>query len=305
MSYEFKISVVIPTYNRACIYTCLKAIYSQKDAPSFEVIVAARDPNIHYRQNFERLRDVYPSLRLHATSTAGNGPAKNEAVVLLAKGEFIVFTDDDCIVSETWLKELYLAQWDTGADIVSGQCLPSDNASVWLLAHQGHIMYHLDTNHRWTRYAPYRRATIGTTMNLMVRQVTFCQLGMFGDTFQKQYGDDYDFNQRWSYDPMVKAVYNPGAIVKHNHPMSLKRLLKVSFRYGMGLYHCSQIGHYSAVCMFRKDYGKMLDYISFLSDHGTVKAHVAAILAVLMQEVKRLGSWYAKRHPAAPSKIYD
>ena len=320
------ISVIVPTYKRASIIECLASIYAQKDAPEFEVIVVAREMP---EEMYKALIKIYPHILILRPSTdililrpckdiIGNGPAKNYGVEW-AKGTYLAFTDDDCIVDENWLNHLYY-QAEIGYDIVAGNCLPYDIANPYLLAHQGAIMYHLNTQ-------AFLKARVGTTMNLLIKKEIFDKLKGFDKLFASHYGDDYDFNIRWAADESIRAAYFPKAIVLHNHKLTLLKLIKLSFRYGIGLNLCrmlvqsriiqkvASIGRlldFSSsiqVCMPRLDYIKMFKYIAYrsadLATGSFLNRHYAGVLAIVMQEIKRLGVWYGSRHPEVVSKVYD
>jgi glycosyltransferase involved in cell wall biosynthesis len=110
------VSIVIPAYySYTTLPACLHALHAQTYR-DFEVIVVnssqeaetanlmtAQFPDIHFYQNSSRL---YP----HAARNVG---------LDYAKGDFIVFTDPDCIADPNWLEAL-VTQYQSGAEIVGG-----------------------------------------------------------------------------------------------------------------------------------------------------------------------------------------
>jgi GT2 family glycosyltransferase len=335
------ISVIIPTYNRTQqLLDCLLFLDSQKYCPPFEVIVVARSPS----QELYGICNDFRFVKLIEYNGLGNGPAKNHAA-MFAKGEFLAFTDDDCLVGIDWLSKLEHTQQNSNADIVVGQCLPSDFANPYLIAHQGLIMYYLDKNPYWANTFPkqepdwgmliaskFDKVEVGTSMNMLIRKSTFECLGGFSKEFTNHYGDDYDFNFRWKIDSTIKAYYCKSAIINHNHSLTLKKLIKVSFRYGMGLEVCrklaisylniiaekeaNSIGYVSYHHIFDvqvhpefSEYKYIRNYIAWqsplLDRCSTMCRWYASWLAMLAMLIKRLGSWYGRYNPEVSSKVYD
>jgi glycosyltransferase involved in cell wall biosynthesis len=322
------ISVVIPTYRRNSIFKCLESLAYQMLAPEFEVIVVVRDGTIAF------IRDLYfyKFVKVIEYNDPGNGPAKNIGVNF-AKGDFIAFTDDDCIVDPLWLNRLNYIQSISNADIVVGQCLPADVRNPYLIAHQGMIMYFLDKNPVYDCHSDtVDKVTVGTTMNMLIRKDTFESLKGFDPIFKNHYGDDFDFNMRWKLNKNITVAYCKSAVVRHAHPLTFKTLLKLNFRYGIGLEVCRQLAVsyitkafvkaentndfklLSCICEvtlhpFIYEYLYIKKYISYksslLNESYTVTRDYASWLAMLALVAKRLGSWYGKRHPKAISKIYD
>ena len=330
------ISIIIPSIGRQSLINCLNSIQSQLNPPEYEVIVVAN----YLEQWLMDELQKYNFVKYIEYTGKGNGPAKNHAV-MFAKGEFIVFTDDDCVVDRKWLNTLVLTQLGYNADIVVGQCSPCDTTNPYLVAHQGLIMYYLDKNpyvsgHEYLLPKQesnfisilFNKVEVGTSMNMLIRKSTFECLGGFSKEFTNHYGDDYDFNMRWKLDETVKAVYCKNAIVKHNHPLTLKSLIKLSFRYGMGLEVCRKLAvkYYEAntnlispLCTPVEDYIKVhpsyseykyiRNYIAWqsflLNECSTMVRWYASWLSIMALLIKRLGSWYGRRNPEVSSKIYD
>jgi GT2 family glycosyltransferase len=98
-------SVIIPTYNRndllAKCLDCIAPGVQLLSADQYEVIVSddGRDTTAE-----EMIRDKYPWVKW--VSGASKGPAANRNNgASYAKGEWLVFTDDDCLPSPQWLNE--------------------------------------------------------------------------------------------------------------------------------------------------------------------------------------------------------
>ena len=95
------ISVVVPVKNgEAFLRDCLKSIYNQC-YPNFEVIVVDDGSS----DSTASIATEFSDAKLVRLDGRGSSVAKNEGVAL-AVGEFVAFTDADCIVDANWLTEL-------------------------------------------------------------------------------------------------------------------------------------------------------------------------------------------------------
>ncbi len=99
-----KISVIIPTRNRAqYLYLCLKSLARQTHQP-FEVIIA--DSN-----STDRTKDVVKvfeyklNIKYLYIRNKGISLARNTALSY-AHGDIFAFIDDDCIASQDWIEEI-------------------------------------------------------------------------------------------------------------------------------------------------------------------------------------------------------
>ncbi|BAQ61776.1 glycosyl transferase [Geminocystis sp. NIES-3708] len=95
---------VNPTYNRPQqLFNCLKAL-SQILHPSFEVIIID-DGSVnsieHIIVNFE----FQLNIKLITQKNQGAASARNTGAKV-AQGEYLAFTDDDCLPTATWLTSL-------------------------------------------------------------------------------------------------------------------------------------------------------------------------------------------------------
>jgi glycosyltransferase involved in cell wall biosynthesis len=95
-------SVIIPTYNRADrIKFCLEALRKQDCAFNFEVIVVDDGST----DNTLRVLSSFPEVRIVSQANAGPAAARNRGV-REARGEIVLFTDDDCEPFPDWLTEM-------------------------------------------------------------------------------------------------------------------------------------------------------------------------------------------------------
>lgn len=91
-----EVSVVIPCHRGGeKLKRLLPSLAAQASAPSFEVIVVANPPDEKQRA----LAEKHERIRYLETKTLGANSARNLGVAH-AKGEIVLFLDDDCVVSD-------------------------------------------------------------------------------------------------------------------------------------------------------------------------------------------------------------
>ncbi|MDX2128636.1 MAG: glycosyltransferase family A protein [Chloroherpetonaceae bacterium] len=101
------ISVVIPTYNRAeSLLDLLQTLQGQSLPNSdYEVIVVSDGSTDGTARVVRAMQRIMTNLAFFEQANSGPAAARNNGV-LQAKGKFIAFTDDDCLASRDWLKEI-------------------------------------------------------------------------------------------------------------------------------------------------------------------------------------------------------
>jgi glycosyltransferase involved in cell wall biosynthesis len=117
---QMRVSVVIPTYNRAeGLRLCLRSLEAQTIPTSrFEVVVVddgSADGTLKMLHGLETRLD----LRVVAVEHLGPSHARN-CGINAARYEILALTEDDVVVSPRWL-ERALAHIDDGADVVDGR----------------------------------------------------------------------------------------------------------------------------------------------------------------------------------------
>ncbi len=110
---SIKISVVIPTFKRPQLLNkCLLALKNQSfSSENYEVIVVTDGPDETTRQKVESFANEHHLLTFickNLNIKAGPAAARNQGASS-AKGELIVFTDDDCAPHTNWLQSYWNA----------------------------------------------------------------------------------------------------------------------------------------------------------------------------------------------------
>jgi glycosyltransferase involved in cell wall biosynthesis len=128
-----KFSVIVPTYNRKTLLgKCLKSLVNQGyPTCDYEVIVVDDGSVDETEQVVKSAKKGFANLRYFRIRHKGQGAARNVGL-RNAKGEFIAFTDDDCVVEKEWLKKIEAAFRQNKADAVGGAIVnPTNRYIAW------------------------------------------------------------------------------------------------------------------------------------------------------------------------------
>jgi len=224
-------SVVIPTYGRPDLLArCLGAL-AGLDPPSggFEVIVvddgspSRLDPVV---SEYDRLL----ALRLCRKRNGGPASARNLGA-RVARGDWLVFLDDDCVPEAGWLLGFEAARVREPSGAAGGSIANSPDDSIYSVASNLLLAYLYDYYNR-----PGATGRFYATANLACSRQTFLEMGGFDESFRIAAAEDRDFCDRWVErgHPMVFADV---AVVDHAPNLSLRRFLRQHFNYGRGAQH--------------------------------------------------------------------
>jgi len=236
------VSIVVCTRNRAdYLRDCLQSIAAQDFAASFEVIVvdnastdSTRDVIDDWCQKDSRVRGTYQG-------RVGLSAAKN-AGVRLARGRYILFTDDDVIVQPSWIKtyDEFFSRHDGCSVVAGGQVVPVPSdigpwphwfdtralVDVGLLDHQSE--------------RPLRDQEWLWGANMAVPAVLFTPFGLWNESLGRKGNErgtfeDVDFQERVRCGG-GEVWFCPDAIVHHrvnSEEITPRRILTISFTRGL------------------------------------------------------------------------
>ena len=108
-----KVSIVVPTYKRSVLLKrCVEALVSQ-DFPEneYEIIIVTDglDEETNNMMAESAFFDFFPNIFCYSLPFKKGPAAARNAGWRIAKGQLILFTDDDCIPSTNWIKNFYNA----------------------------------------------------------------------------------------------------------------------------------------------------------------------------------------------------
>lgn len=176
----------------------------------------------------------------------GLANARN-AGLAVAAGEIVAFTDDDVVPDGRWLACVAdTFADDLEADCVTGLILPlklETDAQLLLERFAGfakgftRVSYNL-RDHRGDRLFPYAAGRFGSGANIAVRTAVMRAIGGFdralGTGTAALGGEDLDLFIRLLLSDRT-LVYDPRAVVWHEHPGGLDHILREVRHYGTGL----------------------------------------------------------------------
>ncbi len=228
---ELFVSIIIPTRNRPeQLQRCLAAI-TKVDYPKdrFEVIVVDDGSSFRLDPTVDLFSDKI-NLRLFKQKSSGPAAARNNGAQQ-AKGEFLVFTDDDCMASPCWLSVLSNFLGMNPDAIVGGKIVNGLATNIFASASQVLISY---------LYSYYNKnsdkAYFFTSNNFALSKKRFLTVGGFDHKWGRAAGEDREFCDRWLLNG-YQMVFAAEAKVYHMHEMSLPQFLGQHFNYGRGAYY--------------------------------------------------------------------
>jgi GT2 family glycosyltransferase len=221
-------SIIIPTYNRPRqLHECLKSIerleFSKK---RFEVIVVD-DGGKKPLRKLIRSFDSHFSAKLIQQSNAGPAAARNSGAAH-ARGDFVVFTDDDCLTVPNWLSKLEKCFNENPNNIIGGRTINAlDNnsfAATSQLIIDAAYQYH---------NADVENARFFASNNMAVPAALFRSIGGFDARFWTS--EDREFCDRWLWRG-YRMTYAPEIVIYHVNPLSLQTYFRQHFNYGRGAF---------------------------------------------------------------------
>lgn len=228
-------SVIIPTYRRPeQLRACLGAL-ARLDYPRncFEVIVVNDGGEVPLEDIIAPFCDQLDVTLLTQTH-AGPAAARNIGAAR-AKGECLVFTDDDCAPASNWLQSLAARFTKSSNCVIGGRTLNALCSNIYSIASQQlvnylHAYYNADPN----------RARFLTSNNLSITADCFHSIGGFDKTFLRAAGEDRELCDRLLYHG-YRVIYASEVVVRHAHALNLRSFWRQHFSYGRGAFRLRQV----------------------------------------------------------------
>lgn len=157
---------------------------------------------------------------------AGPGAARNTAAHASIR-DYLAFTADDCAPAPDWLLALSRAFDQDGHEnaLIGGEIIHGlPNKLCPTASHL--LVEHLKAHKNACNPLFF------TPNNLAVHRASFIEAGGFHPSFGPT-GEDLEFCSRWAAQGRPIA-YEPGAVVAHAHPQSLRGFLRQHYAYGIG-----------------------------------------------------------------------
>ena len=234
-----QVSIVIPVYNEFdYTYNCIKSIIKNSGDVTYEVIVAndcSTDLTTEIESIIKHVRVITTKKNVRFLLNCNNA-AKH------AKGQYILFLNNDTQVQENWLAPLVeLIERDEKNGMVGSKLVYPDgrlqeaggivwkDASAW---NYGHLKDPDDPEYNYVKEADYISGAA-----IMIRKTLWTQIGGFDERFVPAYYEDTDlaFEVRKAgykvlYQPLSKVVHFEGVSNGTDTSTGLKHYQEVNFQ---------------------------------------------------------------------------
>jgi glycosyltransferase involved in cell wall biosynthesis len=229
MTSEIRLTVALPTYNRAGLLRQALAGITRQDFPDdrYEVIVIDNNSHDDTGAAVAAFAAARPAPRHLLETRQGLDHARNRAIAE-ARGEIIVFADDDILVGPGWLRELtapLLADTARRIGAVGGEVIPvfPDGLPPWIAEWHGPLAFR-------TAAGPLSPLQTPMGANLAFPRWVFATHGPFSTTLDRQgqalfSGGDGEMIRRLRA-AGLEIWFVPAARVLHQLPAS-----RMTFRY--------------------------------------------------------------------------
>jgi glycosyltransferase involved in cell wall biosynthesis len=245
---ECYLSVIIPTRNRELLLArCLESICDQSfPQKRFEVLVIDNGSTDDTAAVCKKFRGWLPNLQYHYEPSPGQHAGRNKGL-RLAKGEFLVYGDDDIRAVPSWLEGIAETFEDPTIALVGGKNIaeyevppPQWVNQLWLKTRWGrHLGYYslVDFGDSVCEIPPH----LVYGCNFSIRKCVLLEVGGFHpDVMPREkvlYMGDGDSGVSWVLEEKgYRAMYNPRASVYHFISSSRLTTEYLEYRlYGQGI----------------------------------------------------------------------
>jgi len=223
-------SVVIPTRNRPqAVERCLDAIAEQTLPPgSFQVLVVDDGSEPALSLDPARWASKF-DLKLLRQNNTGPAGARQRGVAE-ARGEFLAFTDDDCLPTPTWLEKLVVALRENPEAMVGGSTF--NGLKKDLFAETSQLILEMVYEH-FNRDP--ENSYFFASNNIALRRDRYIASGGFDPDFDSPAAEDREFCDRWRMQRRP-LLWKNDALIEHRHAQSLFGFCDLHFRYGQGAF---------------------------------------------------------------------
>jgi cellulose synthase/poly-beta-1,6-N-acetylglucosamine synthase-like glycosyltransferase len=211
------ISIIIPAYNaEKTIAQCIHSLLHQTEPQENYEIIVVNDGST------DRTEELLKSLGIKYCSQINQGPAaaRNKGVAL-AQGDIILFTDSDCVAERNWIREMTAPFKNPKIAGVKGRYQSTQKGIIPRFVQ-------LEFEERYRLLEKYNYIDFVDTYSAGFRKEVFLAVGGFDPSFPQANNEDVDLSYRLAQKGYT-MVYNPKAIIYHQHPKTLSNYLRIKF----------------------------------------------------------------------------
>lgn len=226
-----KVSVVIPTYNRADVLRDNIDSILRQDYSDYELIYINDDSTDATSEILSGYMESHgDKMRVVDTKNGGPGPGR-DAGAAIAKGEFLLFTDDDVVVPENWVGGMIERHLACGCDVLCGGIGPYSLETPV----ERYLHYRMQISLGKTA----RRIAATPTGNLLIPRDLFLSVGGFLNRSLPAV-EDWELSHRLT-SAGATIYYDPTILVSHRYQTEWEPAAKRMRTTGeWGLYVCHQ-----------------------------------------------------------------
>ena len=174
-------------------------------------------------------RDVisgYPVRLVEETATRSSYAARNRGTAM-AGGEWIAFTDADCVATPDWLLRLLRPPIPANIGAVAGEVLALESITpVQRLMERHGFMKHAVT-------LPHKDLPCFSTANVAVRPTVLEKVGGFREDVR--YFGDMELAWRMQLEASAGILFRPEAVIRHRHRRTWGELWRQACQHGQGV----------------------------------------------------------------------
>jgi len=227
----YKLTVIIPTYNRADILKkCLDALSRQIfPIQDFEVIVSDDGSTDHTKDLVYMIKSTLPySLRYWRQANQSANAARNRAIEC-SKGRILLFINDDTLAEPDMLSEHIRTHEEYPDDNIAvlGRVTISPDVPSSIFAKE-----HLDYSFGLWKNQKILDWRAFYTCNVSVKRTFLLTNGLFEEKLR--YHDDVELGERLSRHGLI-VIYNRKALGYHYHYLSEQEYLRLAQKGGKQL----------------------------------------------------------------------
>lgn len=221
MKNEFRVSVIIPSYNNEKIISrCLEAVENQSlNRSDYEIIVVNDGSADNTEEEVRKFNDVQIiNIEHSGPSVARNSGAKH------AKGEILVFTDSDCLPTHNWLEAMTDPFSQTDIVGVKGIYCTKQTKII-------SNFVQLEYEYKYERMKKQTYIDFIDTYSAAYKKDVFLANGGFDSTFTHPSVEDQELSFRLSRKG-YHMIFEPKAVVQHWHDETIREYWQRKFSIG-------------------------------------------------------------------------
>jgi len=211
-----KVSVVVATYNRADILAeNIESVLNQ-DFDSYEVIYVddgSTDDTADVLAEWSGRSSL--SFQVVLTENIGPGPARN-AGVAVARGEYVLFLDDDATVPREWVRTMVERCEAHGCDVLCGGI---DAYSI-----EEPVAHYLHLRMQTTLGSAVKELKAAPSGNVLIRRSAFTDVGGFSEE-RLPAAEDWELSFRLR-EAGARIMYDPAVAIVHRYQSEVEPALR-------------------------------------------------------------------------------